>query len=268
MTDFPSSGSFIKQVRESCRTAREKSGIKVSSDCSRVRALSVHSDSQLGHLFQISIEAIDKLLTTTLNETDFNRLKSQHGVSSFPLNFPTLESEINFLAVLSLLNTLSGYRLPLHKATGDGAYQNIIKILLGLFIAGDDSLSARGLSKLTADEVAGIMGVSLFSEKPHDTLPGVTVGTKGGDVAEAVDLVVKACNETGKALTKLGQKSLGSLVLEILDESEAVIKEKDELAGADHFVQRVSKKCSRFVPIRHSSLLSFTTARHLDPWIC
>jgi hypothetical protein len=64
----------------------------------------------------------------------------------------------------------------LHKATGDGAYQNIIKILVGLFITGEDKLTSRGLSELTAEEIAGILGVSLFSEKPHESLPGVTVG--------------------------------------------------------------------------------------------
>lgn len=149
-------------------------------------------------------------------------------------------SEINFLAILSLLNTLSGYRLPLHKATGDGAYQNIIKILVGLFITGDDKLSSKGLKELSADEVAGIMGVSMFSEKPHDTLPGVTVGTKGGDVAEAVDLVVKACNETGEALLDNGYKSLGDLVVEILDEAEKITESKGDGAGADHFIERVS----------------------------
>lgn len=138
------------------------------------------------------------------------------------------------------MNTLSGYRLPLHKATGDGAYQNIIKILVGLFITGDDKLTSRGLSELTAEEIAGILGVSLFSEKPHESLPGVTVGTKGGEVAEAVDLVVKACNETGKALLEAGYKSLGDLVVEILDEAEKITESKGDAAGADHFIERVS----------------------------
>ena len=198
------------------------------------------TDSDAPCRYQISVEAIDKFLTETLDESDFTRLKSQHGVSAFPLRFPTLSSEINFLAILSLLNTLSGYRLPLHKATGDGAYQNIIKILVGLFITGDDKLSSRGLKDLSADDVAGILGVSLFSEKPHETLPGVTVGTKGGEVAEAVDLVVKACNETGKALLDQGYKSLGDLVVEILDEAEKITQREGDGAGADHFVERVS----------------------------
>jgi hypothetical protein len=144
------------------------------------------------------------------------------------------------LSILSLLNTLSGYRLPLHAATGDGAYQNVTKILLGLFISGDENLSAKGLKELKEQEVAGIMGVSLFSEKPHDTLPGVTVGVKGGLVAEAVGLIVKACNETGEILVREGYDSLGDLVVEILDEAENVVEEKDELAGCDHFVERVS----------------------------
>ncbi|KAH8088998.1 hypothetical protein HD553DRAFT_152935 [Filobasidium floriforme] len=216
MTSFPSSGSFIEQVRTSCRNVRQDAGIK------------------------ISIEAIDKFLTQTLNESDFNRLKSHHGVSAFPLRFPTLVSEINFLAILSLLNTLSGYRLPLHKATGDGAYQNIIKILVGLFITGEDEkLTSRGLSELTPEEIAGILGVSLFSEKPHESLPGVTVGTKEGEVAEAVDLVVRACNETGRALVEAGYESLGDLVVEILDEAEKITESKGDAAGADHFIERL-----------------------------
>lgn len=247
MTSFPSSGSFIEQVRTSCRNVRQDAGIKVS-----VRLVNHQMSITVLRLTipnsrprQISIEAIDKFLTQTLNETDFNRLKSHHGVSAFPLRFPTLVSEINFLAILSLLNTLSGYRLPLHKATGDGAYQNIIKILVGLFITGEDKLTSRGLSELTAEEIAGILGVSLFSEKPHESLPGVTVGTKGGEVAEAVDLVVKACNETGKALLEAGYKSLGDLVVEILDEAEKITESKGDTAGADHFIERVSDSITR-----------------------
>lgn len=198
---------------------------------------------------QISDEAIDKLLTTTLDETTFNRLKSQHGVSSFPLRFPVLVSEINFLSLLSLLNTLSGYRVPLHQATGDGAYQNVVKILLGLFITGgeeDTFLSAQGLKDLNQDDVAGILGVSLFTEKPHESLPGVTIGTRdgGGEVGEAIRLLVKACNETGTILVEKGYKNLGEFVVEILDEAEALVQEKGDLAGADHFVSRVSRTAS------------------------
>ncbi|KAJ9112624.1 hypothetical protein QFC19_000644 [Naganishia cerealis] len=197
--------------------------------------------------YGVSTKAIAAHLAS-LSEETFTRLKTSHGVSGFPLTFPTVRSEINFLAVLSLLNTLSGYRAPLHAATGQGAYQNVVKLLFGLYISvsGDAAdaeegglLSARGLAKLDAQTVEGIWGISTFEEKPHPDLPGVTVGVRGGVMYEVVGMVVEACNQTGEILVKEGWKSLGEFVERVLQDAEQV---EGELERADYMVEKVRQK--------------------------
>ncbi|KAJ9123040.1 hypothetical protein QFC22_001229 [Naganishia vaughanmartiniae] len=217
---LPEKGQFIARTRETCTSVREHSGIKVDTS------------------------AIDAHLSS-LDRNTFDRLKSSHGVS-FPLTFPTVKSEINFLAVLSLLNTLSAYRAPFHAATGQGAYQNVIKLLFGLYISSsnDDEqgaaglLSARGLETLDAQTIEGIWGVSSFEEKPHPDLPGVTVGTRSGVMNEIVQLVLRVCQDTGRILRDAGWADLGEFVASVLREAEGLEVAKEE--QADWVVQQVS----------------------------
>ncbi|KAJ9093698.1 hypothetical protein QFC21_006294 [Naganishia friedmannii] len=222
---LPPTGQFIARTRETCASVREHSGIKVNT---------------------LAIDAHLK----TLDRTTFDRLKSSHGVS-FPLTFPTVQSEINFLAVLALLNTLSAYRAPFHASTGQGAYQNVIKLLFGLYISSNDQegtglLSARGLETLDAQTISSIWGVSTFEEKPHPDLPGVTVGTQGGVMHEIVQMVVQVCNETGRILREEGWKDLGEFVASVLEEAEGM----EEAEMADWVVQKVSSAVMRAVKQR------------------
>ncbi|KAJ3181594.1 hypothetical protein HDU85_003536 [Gaertneriomyces sp. JEL0708] len=219
---FPATGTFISTARAAASKVREEANIK------------------------ICIEAADRLLKN-LSKENFDRLKSQHGVA-FPLIFPNLVTEVNFLSVLALLNTLSGYRAPFHKATGQGAYQNVLKLLFGLYIgggqdsdatSGSNALSARGLKSLDAATVAELLGVTLHEEKPHESIPGLVVGIRGGDINEAIELVVGACNETGERLLQRGYANLGVFVLEALKEAEGIKKTKSDTAAADYFVERL-----------------------------
>lgn len=235
-TPFPPSGQFISRVRSTSRAVRESANIKA-----RPFPLS----SRLFELTfpQINAEAIDKLLSTVPQET-FDRLKHQHGVS-FPLKFTSIEDEVNFLAVLSLLNTLSGYREPFHAATGQGAYQNVVKLLFGLYItqptdgAGESLLSARGLAGLKGETLEQIWGVSSYTEQPHESLPGVTVGQRGGDMNDVVQLIVGCCNETGKILLDAGYASLGQYVMQVIGEAEKMIDSEGDDAAADYIVEKV-----------------------------
>ena len=59
------------------------------------------------------------LLSPAFTST-YQRLRYAHGMS-LPLNFDSVAQELNVLSVLSLLNFASGYRVPLHRATGRGA---------------------------------------------------------------------------------------------------------------------------------------------------
>ncbi|KAE8232538.1 hypothetical protein CF326_g2428 [Tilletia indica] len=218
---LPPSGHFVESVRKSCAEAREASDILISE------------------------EAIDAFLRGLDQET-FEALKVKHGVN-FPLQFPSIASEVNFLSVLALLNTLSAYRSAFHKSTGQGAYQNVLRLMMGMFLSSPDSdtspsskLSAQGLATLTEADVAALLNVTLHDERPHESIPGLIVGSaRGGVMAEPVGLVVSICNDTGRRLLEMKAGNLGEFVLRILVEASAEVGKKGDEAGCDLFVERL-----------------------------
>ena len=146
---------------------------------------------------------------------------------TLPLNFPSVAAELNLISILSLLNFASGYRVPLHQATGRGAFDSIRAFVFSLYISSsvggeEDLLGAAGMAKITTAKVADLMGVAakIHIEKPHPSLPSVTVGELGGPIWEVVQLITKALNETGDFLVKNRFEDLGSFVLEALKEGE------------------------------------------------
>ena len=169
---------------------------------------------------------------------------------AMPLNFPSVLAELNVLSLLSLLNFASGYRVPLHQATGRGAFDNIRAFVFSLYISssvGDegDLLSARGMQAIEVGKVADLMGVAgkIHIDKPHGSLPGVTVGELGGPVWEVVEMVTRVLRETGDFLVNSGYQDLGAFVLEALKEGEKARRRNDdsqENPECDVILERVS----------------------------
>lgn len=125
--------------------------------------------------------------------------------------------------MLSLLNFASGYRVPLHEQTGRGAWDNIRALTFSLYITSSsetDWLSARGMKAIREQTIAEQMNISVHVERPHETLPGVTVGELGGPLHKLVQLIMKTLNETGDVLLKAGYPDLGTFVLEGLKKGE------------------------------------------------
>ncbi|KAH7915229.1 hypothetical protein BJ138DRAFT_1077926 [Hygrophoropsis aurantiaca] len=195
--EFPPSGHYVAAVKESCSALRQKANISVKP------------------------EAIRRLLLSPAFLNSFKRVSVSHGLA-FPLKFPTLLSELNFLSILSLLNFASGYRVPLHEQTGRGAWDNIRAFTFSLFISsatGSGSLlSAAGMQTISEQQVAEIMGVSVHIERPHETIPGVTVGELSGPMFELVRRISATLKETGEVLQQAGYPDLGSFVAECLKE--------------------------------------------------
>ncbi|KAI0356348.1 hypothetical protein OH77DRAFT_1453276 [Trametes cingulata] len=202
---LPPSGEYLKAVRESSRAARIRANISISE------------------------ESIQRFLLSPAFTTTFDRLRHAHGMT-LPLNFPSVISELNVLSVLSLLNFASGYRVPLHQATGRGAFDNIRAFVFSAYISSStgagDYFSARGMQEIPETTVADLMRVTdvIHTERPHESIPGVTVGELGGPVWEVVQLIANTLRETGEALVKGGYPDLGSFVLEALKEGEKAKK--------------------------------------------
>ncbi|PIL34033.1 hypothetical protein GSI_03742 [Ganoderma sinense ZZ0214-1] len=220
---FPPHGEYLKAVRESSRAARETANITISE------------------------QSIKRFLLSPAFTGTFQRLRVAHGMA-MPLNFSSAKEELTVLSVLSLLNIASGYRVPLHIATGRGAFDNIRAFIFAAYITSstgaEDYFSARGMKDVTPTAVADLMRVthSIHVERPHEKIPGVTVGELGGPVWEIVQIIAKTLNETGEALISGGYPDLGSFVLEALTEGE-----KAKNAGGDE-CEIVVERLVRAIP--------------------
>jgi len=83
------------------------------------------------------------------------------------------------------------------------------------------------------------MCVSLHVERPHESIPGVTVGELGGPMHELVKLITSTLNETGSILVRAGYADLGSFVLEALQEGEKAKSVDTVGADVDVVLERV-----------------------------
>ncbi|CAA7259246.1 unnamed protein product [Cyclocybe aegerita] len=206
---FPPSSGFLQAIRQSSKELRIASGISITPD------------------------HIQRLLLSPTFTTSFKRVSKHHGLT-LPLKFSSHLDELNFFSVLSLLNFGSGYRVPLHTASGRGAWDSVRALTFSLYLTsttGDgDLLSSKGLQTIGVAKVAELLGVSLHVEKPHDKLPGVVVGELGGPLYEFVRLVVSTLNKTGEMLENLGYVNLGAFIAEALREAGTVQGRSDDAA--------------------------------------
>ncbi|KAL0562713.1 hypothetical protein V5O48_019368, partial [Marasmius crinis-equi] len=158
LPSLPPSGSFLQAVRSSARGIRESTQIKINP------------------------QDVKRLLLSPPFTSSFQRVSQLHGLA-LPLNFSSPLAELNLISILSLLNFASGYRLPLHEATKRGAWDNIRALVFGMYISSaadeGDLMSARGMAAISEAKVAELMQVDMYVEKPHSTIPGVTVGELG-----------------------------------------------------------------------------------------
>ena len=183
------------------------------------------------------------LLSPAFTETYHRITSTSHGLA-FPLNFPSPLSELNFLSILALLNIASGYRVPLHWETGRGAWDSIRSFVFGLYLSSatggeGDLLSSRGMQTLSEAKIAELLGVSLHTERQHESIRGVTIGQVGGPGWELVQLLKTLLDETGKVLVDRGYPNLGSFVAEALKEGAKVSGKGDPAAASDVILEWV-----------------------------
>ncbi|KAG8837882.1 hypothetical protein FRC18_007465 [Serendipita sp. 400] len=202
---LPPKGSIITSIRTSCSETRVSANIQVDE------------------------ESIKTLLQSRIFKSTFKHLRLAHGLA-MPLQFPSITSEVNLISLLSILNFAHGYRVPLKKATGRGAYDTIRVLLFGMYLSHDDEglMSAKGLKNISKAKVAELMNLTnyIHLERPHPSIPGLTIGELGGPLYELVDLVTGVLNQTGEILVNAGYSDLGEFVIAALRKGQ-----KDEQPG-------------------------------------
>lgn len=85
-------------------------------------------------------------------------------------------------------------------------------------------LSARGMQRVDAGVIAEQLRVSIHVDRPHESIPGVTVSEVSGPMSRLVQLIVNTLNETGDVLVKSGYPDLGTFVLEALKNGANAVK--------------------------------------------
>lgn len=102
------------------------------------------------------------------------------------------------------------------------------------------------MQKITRESVAEHIQLRILEEKPHPTMPAITVGGLGGPHLEFVELVTKVLHETGDVLQGAGYPNLGSFILEAIKEAERVGKAAGGGANPDVIVQRLAQAFPSF----------------------
>jgi len=89
-------------------------------------------------------------------------------------------------------------------------------------------------------KIAEFLGVSLHTERQHESIQGVVIGQVGGPGWELVQLLKTLLDETGKVLVDGGYPNLGSFVAEALREGARAQGEKgDPAIASDVVLERV-----------------------------
>lgn len=169
----------------------------------------------------VRADAVDAFLRA-VDAGKYEALRQQHGIA-LPLRFDSFAEEVNLLSVLSLLNAFSGYRDEFHQATQQGAFDNVRRLVLSLFLTrhddGSSSLSAQALQQLRPGAVASALGVSMHREEQHPTLSFVTVGTRNAPLNPVLELIAQTCNAAGAFVAQQGCADLGTFVLQAAEQA-------------------------------------------------
>lgn len=84
-----------------------------------------------------------------------------HG-QVLPLKCPAIAAEVNIVSVTTVFNMALGRRVPSHKATSRGTYDNIGMPVMAPYLSSTaeaDYMSARGMVALHRQRVADIMSI-------------------------------------------------------------------------------------------------------------
>ena len=96
------------------------------------------------------------------------------------------------------------------------------------------------MQTLSEAKIAELLGVSLHTERQHESIRGVTISQVGGPGWELVQLLKTLLDEAGKVLVDGGYPNLGSFVAEALKEGARAQEEKgDPAVASDVVLERV-----------------------------
>ncbi|KAI9282669.1 hypothetical protein BY458DRAFT_496941 [Sporodiniella umbellata] len=176
---------FVDAVRSSCRSFVESSQVKVSK------------------------EGIGRFLQA-LDPEQYKELAYDSTIH-LPVKFTSVEEELNFVALIDLLNFGSGYRMELHQAVERGAFDTIRYGVMAMHIGGMP-MDAKTWKEIDVFKVAETFQFPIEQEKRHETLDFVTL-TEPTPLKPLAVGIVNVLNTTGDYLSLHGYPDLATFIL-------------------------------------------------------
>ncbi|KAJ2955106.1 hypothetical protein NQZ79_g8844 [Umbelopsis isabellina] len=200
-------GNAIQAVRSSCREAVEKSELQISKEgvTAFIANLEKHQYEEL---------AIDTPIR-------------------MPVRFDSMAQELNFIALIDLLNFGSGYRVPLHKYTGRGAFDTIRFGAMSFHIGGTP-LTAQTYKDMTAFEVSEVFQFPIDREYQPEGMSFVTM-TEPNELKPLAIGIAQVLNSTGEFLLSHGYQDFATFILDITKPTDG------NLPSVKKFVDQVYK---------------------------
>lgn len=149
--------------------------------------------------------AVDSFAAQIVQEVD-----GEHIVPplNLPLRFRSVDEELNSWFLLQLMNIGSGFRDPLKAATGCGAWDTMLRGLLGMHISGV-RINADLLNRADVSSIEMWFGFPVSVEV--EIMPAVRQ-TKPGPLRPLAEHLVRLMNEAGTALRSRAHDDFASFL--------------------------------------------------------
>lgn len=161
--------------------------------------------------WQVSAEGVEKFLKN-LDKNQYQELSIDTPMK-MPLKFSSLAEELNFVALIDLLNFGSGYRVPLHELAGRGAFDTIRFGVMSLHIGGTP-MDVDTFVSMTPYRAAEIFQFPIDREVHPPNMPFVTM-TEANELRPLAEGIANVLNTTGEFLKTHGYKDLATFILDV-----------------------------------------------------
>lgn len=128
-----------------------------------------------------------------------------------PLNFSSIDQEIEFYVLYGLMQFGSGWRLVLHEHCGRGASETILYGLMNLVIS-NRNIDAQMLVSLSLHDVAELFGIPIKVEKPISAGSSAITQIVDSDLRPFVETLLKVLNTAGQKLLQRQCSGFASFV--------------------------------------------------------
>ncbi|KAJ1966468.1 hypothetical protein GGI12_000043 [Dipsacomyces acuminosporus] len=208
----PSSVSYFDAVRES--TAKY-------INASDQQLVKVNPDAVKEYLANLDISKFDRYVK---HVNQWSR--------KLPLRFDSISQEMDFIALVDLLQIGSGFRRELHEATDRGASDTIVFGCMSLHIS-QTAVDAKGLQALTLGEVAQSFGIPLFGpERPMSKGNTAVMVSEASSLRPLAEIILGILQDTGRRLEQSGFTSLSDFIIKMCTEKPAAAHLVEKLANA------------------------------------